>query len=208
MCLVRPRLASRLHIEASDDRAKCRVGRGTCSRWTTPRSQIVGSRGLEILLGCEKDRHFSYIFLALFGYVSGSGLYPTSTLLSGDANHPYACRKKKHFPNLSLHVLPWAQLPCCTTQSLVLRPMLPFTMPSSYSHNAVQIFQKKLNCNLLVVRSIEGIAHRFKIPHNVAGATLMAMGASTPELVASFVGVFVAAESATGAGTVIGSVIL
>ena len=35
----------------------------------------------------------------------------------------------------------------------------------------------------------------------------MAVGASTPELLGSFVGTFIAAESATGAGTVIGSII-
>ena len=37
--------------------------------------------------------------------------------------------------------------------------------------------------------------HAYKIPHSVAGATLMAVGASTPELLASFIGVFIAAES-------------
>jgi Ca2+/Na+ antiporter len=55
--------------------------------------------------------------------------------------------------------------------------------------------------------SINGLVRRYKIPHSVAGSTLMAVGASTPELLASFIGTFIAAESATGAGTVIGSII-
>jgi Ca2+/Na+ antiporter len=55
--------------------------------------------------------------------------------------------------------------------------------------------------------SINGLVRRYRIPHSVAGSTLMAVGASTPELLASFIGTFIAAESATGAGTVIGSII-
>jgi len=44
----------------------------------------------------------------------------------------------------------------------------------------------------------------FKIPDDVAGATLMAAGASSPELFSSFVALFVT-HSSLGLGTIVGS---
>lgn len=70
---------------------------------------------------------------------------------------------------------------------------------------AFKFLKKLIDC--AASPSIEGLVHRWKIPHNVAGATIMAIGASTPELMAAFIGVFIAAESATGSCTVVGSVI-
>jgi len=55
--------------------------------------------------------------------------------------------------------------------------------------------------------AINGLVRVYGIPPSVAGSILMAVGASTPELLASFIGTFVAAESNTGAGTVIGSIL-
>ena len=55
---------------------------------------------------------------------------------------------------------------------------------------------------------INGLVERHNIPHSVAGATLMAVCASTPELFSSFIGTFITAErSVTAVGTVIGSVV-
>lgn len=48
------------------------------------------------------------------------------------------------------------------------------------------------------------IANYFNIPDDVAGATLMAAGASSPELFSSFVSLFIT-HSALGLGTIVGS---
>ena len=48
------------------------------------------------------------------------------------------------------------------------------------------------------------IANHYKIPPDIAGATLMAAGASSPELFSSIVALFVT-HSALGLGTVVGS---
>lgn len=48
------------------------------------------------------------------------------------------------------------------------------------------------------------IATRFNIPDDVAGATLMATGASAPELLASCMSLFVT-HSSLGLGTIVGS---
>ena len=48
------------------------------------------------------------------------------------------------------------------------------------------------------------VAEYFNIPDDVAGATLMAAGASSPELFSSFVSLFVT-HSALGLGTIVGS---
>ena len=61
--------------------------------------------------------------------------------------------------------------------------------------------------NLLFFRLVPAlnvIANHFKIPPDIAGATLMAAGASSPELFSSFVALFVT-HSALGLGTVVGS---
>eukprot|EP00288_Rhodomonas_lens_P012835 CAMPEP_0177702356 /NCGR_PEP_ID=MMETSP0484_2-20121128/7092_1 /TAXON_ID=354590 /ORGANISM="Rhodomonas lens, Strain RHODO" /LENGTH=274 /DNA_ID=CAMNT_0019213633 /DNA_START=156 /DNA_END=976 /DNA_ORIENTATION=- len=56
-------------------------------------------------------------------------------------------------------------------------------------------------------QTINGIIAKYKVPRNIAGATLMAAGTSAPELIASLVSVFLSSKVETGAGTVIGSVI-
>lgn len=48
------------------------------------------------------------------------------------------------------------------------------------------------------------IANEYNIPSDVAGATLMAAGASSPELFSSFVALFIT-HSALGLGTIVGS---
>ena len=48
------------------------------------------------------------------------------------------------------------------------------------------------------------MCEKFNIPDDVAGATFMAAGASSPEMFAAFISLFIT-HSALGAGTIIGS---
>jgi len=54
------------------------------------------------------------------------------------------------------------------------------------------------------VPALNVLAIEFNIPDDVAGATLMAAGASSPELFSSIVSLFVT-HSALGLGTIVGS---
>jgi len=55
-----------------------------------------------------------------------------------------------------------------------------------------------------LVPALNVIAERYKISDDIAGATLMAAGASSPELFSSFVALFIT-HSAMGLGTIVGS---
>lgn len=55
-----------------------------------------------------------------------------------------------------------------------------------------------------LVPALNVIADYFKIPSDIAGATLMAAGASSPELFSSFVSLFIT-HSSLGLGTIVGS---
>ena len=59
-------------------------------------------------------------------------------------------------------------------------------------------------CEDYFVPSITIMCERNKIPDDVAGATFMAAGASSPEMFACFVSLFIT-HTALGAGTIIGS---
>ena len=54
------------------------------------------------------------------------------------------------------------------------------------------------------VPALNTVAHAFHIPNDIAGATLMAAGASAPELFTSFVSLFIT-HSSLGLGTIVGS---
>lgn len=56
------------------------------------------------------------------------------------------------------------------------------------------------------VAALERICERFKLSQDVAGATFMAAGSSTPEFFASFLGVFVTKDE-VGIGTIVGSAV-
>jgi len=61
-------------------------------------------------------------------------------------------------------------------------------------------------CDKYFVKSLEIIAQRLKMNSEVAGATLMAVGSSAPELFTSLFAVFKSSESLSlGAGTIVGS---
>lgn len=54
------------------------------------------------------------------------------------------------------------------------------------------------------VPALNTIANYFNIPDDIAGATLMAAGASSPELFSSFVALFIT-HTSLGLGTIVGS---
>jgi len=62
-------------------------------------------------------------------------------------------------------------------------------------------------CEEYFVASIEMIIEKYNIPPDVAGATLMAAGSSSPELFAELVGTFIDSKNDAGTGTVIGSAV-
>lgn len=59
------------------------------------------------------------------------------------------------------------------------------------------------------VTSLDQIAHKWDLPHNVAGASLMAMGSSAPELAIALLALFKdgGAHSDVGIGTIVGSAV-
>ena len=63
-----------------------------------------------------------------------------------------------------------------------------------------------ITCDEFFVPSLEVIIEKLKISQDVAGATFMAAGGSTPELFTSFIAVFVA-HSDVGIGTIVGSAV-
>ena len=62
-------------------------------------------------------------------------------------------------------------------------------------------------CEDYFVDSLELIARRFRMPHDVAGATLMAIGSSAPELFTSLIAVHKIGAESIGVGTIVGSAI-
>lgn len=60
-------------------------------------------------------------------------------------------------------------------------------------------------CDRYFVFSLDRIAERLKMNSDMAGATLMAIGSSAPELFVSFFAVFRPGQEAIGAGTIVGS---
>jgi len=56
------------------------------------------------------------------------------------------------------------------------------------------------------VESLETMSQRFRIPSDIAGSTLMAIGSSAPELAVALIAVLIAGEhEAIGIGTIVGS---
>ncbi|MFA5178561.1 MAG: calcium/sodium antiporter [Candidatus Paceibacterota bacterium] len=62
-------------------------------------------------------------------------------------------------------------------------------------------------CDRYFVPSLDKIAERIKMNSDMAGATLMAIGSSAPELFVSFIALFRPGNEAIGAGTIVGSAI-
>lgn len=60
-------------------------------------------------------------------------------------------------------------------------------------------------CDDYFVEALEKIAVRFRMSNDMAGATLMAVGSSAPELAISLIAVFGGGQAETGAGTIVGS---
>ncbi|MFA5000262.1 MAG: calcium/sodium antiporter [Patescibacteria group bacterium] len=60
-------------------------------------------------------------------------------------------------------------------------------------------------CDRYFVPSLDRIAEKLKMNSDMAGATLMAVGSSAPELFVSFIALFQSGQEALGAGTIVGS---
>lgn len=60
-------------------------------------------------------------------------------------------------------------------------------------------------CDRYFVFSLDKIAEKLKMNSDMAGATLMAIGSSAPELFVSFIALFHPGNEAVGAGTIVGS---
>lgn len=62
-------------------------------------------------------------------------------------------------------------------------------------------------CDLHFMPTLEAIVETLKIPHDVAGATFMAVGTSAPEFFTSIIGIFIF-QNDVGIGTIMGSNVL
>lgn len=62
-------------------------------------------------------------------------------------------------------------------------------------------------CDRYFVYSLDQISEKLKMNSDMAGATLMAIGSSAPELFVSFIALFQPGNEAIGAGTIVGSAI-
>ena len=62
-------------------------------------------------------------------------------------------------------------------------------------------------CEKYFVESLEKISIQLNLSRDAAGATLMAVGSSAPELFVSLMALFKPGEEAMGAGTIVGSAI-
>lgn len=65
-------------------------------------------------------------------------------------------------------------------------------------------YSQAMICDEYFVESIKVMVERFKIPEDVAGATLMALGCNGPELFTNLIAIFVT-HSDLGVGTIVGS---
>ena len=85
--------------------------------------------------------------------------------------------------------------------------MLPIII--SLAVIAVAVYLLAIITDEFFIVSLDQIANRLKLPHNVAGASLMAMGSSAPELAIALLALFTAsgAHSDVGIGTIVGSAV-
>jgi K+-dependent Na+/Ca+ exchanger-like protein len=74
---------------------------------------------------------------------------------------------------------------------------------------ALSIYLLAIITDEYFIVSLDQISHHFKIPNNVAGASLMAMGSSAPELFIALLALVIAggSHSDVGIGTIVGSAI-
>lgn len=71
----------------------------------------------------------------------------------------------------------------------------------------VSFYLLAIVCDRYFVFSLDQIAKKLKMNSDMAGATLMAVGSSAPELFVSFMALFHPGNEALGAGTIVGSAI-
>ena len=75
---------------------------------------------------------------------------------------------------------------------------------------AVAVYLLAIITDEYFIVSLDQISKRFKIPGNVAGASLMAMGSSAPELFIAMMALLIAggAHSDVGIGAIVGSALV
>ncbi len=80
---------------------------------------------------------------------------------------------------------------------------------SSLAVIVVSVYLLSIITDEYFIISLDEIAKRLRLPNNVAGASLMAMGSSAPELAIAIIALFTAggAHSDVGIGTIVGSAI-
>ena len=83
------------------------------------------------------------------------------------------------------------------------------TIVVSLSVIALSVYLLSIITDEFFIVSLDQIAIRLKLPHNVAGASLMAMGSSAPELAIALLALFTAggAHSDLGIATIVGSAV-
>ncbi len=83
------------------------------------------------------------------------------------------------------------------------------TIIVSLSVIALSVYLLSIVTDEFFIVSLDQIAIRLKLPHNVAGASLMAMGSSAPELAIALLALFTAggAHSDLGIATIVGSAV-
>lgn len=69
---------------------------------------------------------------------------------------------------------------------------------------AYMFYAQATICDEYFVQSIKVVVETFKIPEDVAGATLMALGCNGPELFTNFIAIFIT-HNDVGVGTIVGS---
>ena len=74
---------------------------------------------------------------------------------------------------------------------------------------AVSIYLLAIITDEFFITSLDQISNKLKLPHNVAGASLMAMGSSAPELAIALLALFNKGgeHSDVGIGTIVGSAV-
>lgn len=86
------------------------------------------------------------------------------------------------------------QLPSSTTLQCILHVTIA----------SISLWTQSIVTETRLVPSIDSIAKRYDIHDDIAGATLIAAGASAPELLCTFISLFIT-QSSLGLGTIVGS---
>lgn len=95
------------------------------------------------------------------------------------------------------------------SNSALIRNTPVLIVVASFAVIAISVYFLSIITDEYFIVSLDQISERLKLPHNVAGASLMAMGSSAPELAIALLTLFTAsgAHSDVGIGTIVGSAV-